>query len=50
MKGLNIVSGDVVEVAPAYDHAGEAAGEDGRILHHVLRFEGESRARVLTAM
>lgn len=23
MKGLNIVSGDVVEVAPAYDHAGE---------------------------
>lgn len=23
MKGLNIVSGDVVEVAPAYDHAGK---------------------------
>ena len=23
MKGLNVVSGDVVEVAPAYDHAGE---------------------------
>lgn len=26
MKGLNIISGDVVEVAPAYDHAGESAG------------------------
>lgn len=30
MKGLNIISGDVVEVAPAYDHAGkEGEGAHG---------------------
>lgn len=27
MKGLNIISGDVVEVAPAYDHAGKRERE-----------------------
>lgn len=34
MKGLNIVSGDVVEVAPAYDHAGERGDHEN--LCHVL--------------
>lgn len=33
MKGLNVVSGDVVEVAPAYDHAGKRG--NGLILRHL---------------
>ncbi|CAM9988364.1 unnamed protein product, partial [Ectocarpus sp. 4 AP-2014] len=36
MKGLNIVSGDVVEVAPAYDHADITAQLGANIVFEIL--------------
>ncbi|CAM9264895.1 unnamed protein product [Ectocarpus sp. 12 AP-2014] len=49
MKGLNIVSGDVVEVAPAYDHADMTAQLGANIVFEILSLMAVAR-RNKTAM
>ncbi|CAM9992118.1 unnamed protein product [Ectocarpus fasciculatus] len=43
MKGLNIVSGDVVEVAPAYDHADITAQLGANIVFEILSLMAVAR-------